>query len=45
MAQKLCDLIEHDDKRIRMGANAVETAESYNKNLIMKKWIELFDSL
>lgn len=45
MAQKICDLIEHDDKRIRMGANAVGTAEMYNKDFIMKKWIELFDSL
>lgn len=45
LADKICYLIEHDEQRIAMGKNAAESVDRYDKNTIMQKWIDLFDSL
>lgn len=45
LAKKICFMIEHEDERIIMGKMAVQYSAKYNKDVIMKRWIELFDSL
>ena len=45
MARRICQLIENEESRICMGKNAIATAEKYDKDIIMQRWINLFDSL
>ncbi len=45
MAKKICFLIENEELRKQMGHNAIETIYSYQKENVMKKWIDLFNSL
>jgi glycosyltransferase family 4 len=45
LAQKISYLIEHDDERSRMGTRAKENIKRYSREIIMEKWIMLFDQL
>ncbi len=45
LAEKLCYLISHKDERVRMGRNAHASIQQFDKEVIMKKWIELFEIL
>lgn len=45
MADKICYMIEHEDERIKMGKMAIQYSAKYNKDAIMKRWIELFETL
>lgn len=45
MADAICYLIEHPEERRRMGANAMERAMCYDKDVVMDKWKELYESL
>lgn len=44
-ADKLCYMIEHEEERRTMGKNAVSAVLAYQKDTVMQKWIELFNSL
>ena len=45
LADGICYLIENSDIRKKMGANAILKAKEYPKDIIMKKWVDLFESL
>lgn len=45
LAEKICYLIENENKRIKMGANAKITALRFKEDNIMAKWIKLFDNI
>ena len=45
LAEKMCFLIEHESERLQMGKNAISSVSKFQKEPIMQKWIELFDSL
>lgn len=44
-ANRVCQLIEDKDLRVRIGQAAVKSAQRYSADLIMPKWKELFESL
>lgn len=45
LAEKMCYLIENENKRIEMGEKARENVKRYMPDIIMEKWIDLFNSL
>lgn len=45
MAENISYLIEHEDERIRMGIKAKESIRRYQKDDIMKLWVDLFEKL
>ena len=45
LADTISYLIEHDAERLLMGRNALSSISKFQKESIMLKWIELFDSL
>lgn len=45
LAEKICLLIENESLRHTMGKNARENVKRYSAEIIMKKWIDLFESL
>ena len=45
MAAKICHLIEHEDVRKIMGANARKKSERYTPEIICKQWMDLFHQL
>lgn len=45
MAKKICLLIENESLRINMGKMAHENVERFEKNRIMKEWVELFEKI
>ncbi|WP_321437518.1 glycosyltransferase family 4 protein [uncultured Bacteroides sp.] len=45
LAEKICYLIENENTRIEMGKKAHENVKRYMPDIIMKKWIDLFNSL
>lgn len=45
LADKICYLIENEDIRKNMARNAVEKAKLYSVDAIMKKWLDLFESI
>jgi len=44
-ADRVCQLIEDRELRVRMGQAAVKSAQRYRADLIMPKWKELFERL
>ncbi len=44
-AGRVCQLIEDRELRVRMGQDAVKSAQHYRADLIMPKWKELFERL
>ena len=42
---RVCQLIEDKDLRVRMGQAAIKSSQRYRADLIMPKWKELFESL
>lgn len=44
-AEGVCELIENNQKRIIIAKNAIKKTKEYPKGTIMKKWVELFESL
>jgi glycosyltransferase involved in cell wall biosynthesis len=45
MAEKICYLIEHEDKRIEMGKKAKINIQRYKSEVIMPQWIDLFNKI
>lgn len=45
LADKICYLVENEDIRKDMARNAVEKAKLYSVDVIMKKWLDLFESI
>lgn len=45
MAEKICFLIENKDVRLLMGQKAIARARLFSKDLVMQRWIQLFESL
>ena len=41
-ADKVCQLIENEDLRRRMGKNGIVSSQRYRADLIMPKWVDLF---
>ena len=44
-ADRVCQLIENRELRVRMGQAAVKSAQRYRADLIMPKWKDLFERL
>ena len=44
LAESICYLIENEEVRKEMGRKGVMSAERFREDLIMQKWIELFDN-
>lgn len=45
MAEKICYLIENENIRIEMGKKARENVKRYAPDIIMQKWVNLFNHL
>lgn len=45
LADKMLCLIRNDGLRLKMGAKAKQSITLYQKDVVMQKWINLFDSL
>lgn len=45
LASKIEWMIIHDKERLKMGINASKSAKRYNKDTIMKCWIDLFSEI
>lgn len=44
LGNNICNLIENEELRIRLGHNARVNVQRFSEDNIMKKWIELFNS-
>ena len=44
-ADKVCQLIENEELRRRMGKNGIISSQRYRADVIMPKWISLFEEL
>ena len=44
-ADRVCQLIEDKELRVRMGQAAIKSSQRYQADVIMPKWKELFESL
>lgn len=44
-AERVCQLIENEQLRVKMGKAAVLSAQRYRKEIIMLKWKQLFEQL
>ena len=45
LAEKICYLIDNEDKRIEMGIRAKVSALKFKEENIMERWIYLFENL
>ncbi len=45
MSQKIIELIENNDLRLRFSQNAMLDTDKFNKNKIIKQWIELIEKM
>ena len=44
-ADRVCQLIEDKELRVRMGQAAIKSSQRYRADVIMPKWKELFERL
>lgn len=44
-AERVCQLIEDEQLRLKLGKNAIESARRYRAEMIMPKWKQLFEQL
>ena len=44
-AERVCQLIEDDELRCRMGKAAADSSQRYRADVIMPRWIELFEEI
>ncbi len=44
-ADRICQLIESKDLRMKMGKAAIESSRRFSANLIMPQWVNLFEEL
>lgn len=44
-ADRVCQLIENQELRVRMGQAAIKSSQRYRADVIMPKWKELFENL
>ena len=44
-ADRLCQLIESKDLRMKMGKAAIESSRRFPSNLVMPQWVSLFEEL
>lgn len=44
-AEKLCELIENEEKRVYMSRKSLDFANKFSTEKIMKQWIQLFEQL
>jgi len=44
-ANRICQLIDNKDLRLRMGQHGIISAQNYSSEKIMPQWIQLFDDL
>lgn len=45
LANRICFLIENEDKRKLMGQQAIINVRRFDKETVMQQWLDLFDSL
>ena len=45
MSQKIIELIENDELRLRFSRNAMLDTDKFNKKKITKQWIELIEKM
>ena len=45
MANRILWMIENNEKRVEMGRAAKNSVARYEKNVVLQKWMMLFDSL
>ena len=45
LAEAMKMMMRDDDARKRMGENAKNVVDTYSEEVVMKKWINLFNSL
>jgi glycosyltransferase involved in cell wall biosynthesis len=45
LANRICFLIENEDKRKLMGQQAIINVRRFDKETVMQQWLNLFDSL
>jgi len=45
MANKIIELIENENLRIKMGQKSIELSENFSETKIMKYWIQLFNKM
>ena len=45
MANRILWMIENNEKRVEMGRAAKNSVARYEKNIVLQKWMKLFDSL
>lgn len=45
MAEKICELIEHKEKRITFSKNSMKNLENFEKEKVLKKWINLIENI
>ena len=44
-ADRVCQLIENEELRHQMGQNGIVSSQRYRADVIMPKWINLFENL
>lgn len=45
LSEKICFLIEHPTLRNKMSLRSIEFSKQFRLNIIMEKWLRLFNSL
>lgn len=45
MAEKICELIENEEKRVLFSKRAKDNCEKFTKEAFISKWIEIFEKI